>query len=132
MEPLDERSFLEYAAKNYDNAQRLDEDEFAEDLKRFKYLKKILSRYELTGDIRHRLVLNHLIVLYNVFGAEALPRMLMFKMGNFMPQLKPFLIVMSVLPPVIEAIGKENRDYVTDDIQMDPHVVDLLRKDGVK
>lgn len=132
MERLDERNFLEYAARHYDNAQRLDEEEFAEDLSRFKYLKKILSKYELTGEIKHRLVLNHLIVLYNVFGAEALPRMLMFKMPSYMPQLKPFLLIMSVLPPVIEAVGKDGKDCHTDDIQMDPHVVDLLRKDGVR
>lgn len=129
MEPLNEKNFLEYAAKNYDNAHRLDEDEFAEDLKRFKYLKKILARYELTGEVKHRLVLNHLIVLYNVFGAEALPRMLFLKMERYVSQLKPFMLVMSICPEVIQSIGRDEKNFYTADILMDPVMVDLLRKD---
>lgn len=107
----------------------MNEEEFAEDLKRFKYLKKALGKYETTGELKHRLIMNHLIVLYNVFGPEAMVRMLFFKMEQHLGQLKPFLIVMNVLPEVVMAIGKDSRDFDTDDIEMDMVVVAALRED---
>ena len=65
---IDESNFLLFAAKNYDNPQCHDILEFQDDLQRFKYLKRLFSKYEETGKIKERLVFKHLIVLYNVFG----------------------------------------------------------------
>ena len=68
---LTHKNFKLYAAKMYNNPECLDVNEFQQDVTRFKYLKRLLKRYELTGDLQERLILNHLIVLYNVFGIEA-------------------------------------------------------------
>ena len=67
-EKLDELSFVLYAAKHYINPGCLDTDEFFNDLKRFKYLKRLFNKYHETGELKERLILNHIIVIYNVFG----------------------------------------------------------------
>ena len=69
MQQLDDSNFMLYAAANYDNPQCYDTDEFYDDLKRFKYLKRLLNRYKETGELKERLILNHLTVIYNVFGS---------------------------------------------------------------
>jgi len=87
---LGESTFLLYAAKHYDNPHCSDIVEFEEDLKRFQYLRKLFSRYKQTGDLKERLILNHLIILYNCFGVDA-TNMLFMKLDeyheylNFMP-----------------------------------------------
>ena len=68
MQQLDDTNFMLYAAAHYDNPQCYDTDEFYDDLKRFKYLKRLLNRYKETGELKERLILNHLTVIYNVFG----------------------------------------------------------------
>ena len=65
MQQLDDSNFMLYAAANYDNPQLYDTDEFYDDLKRFKYLKRLFNRYKETGELKERLILNHLIVIYN-------------------------------------------------------------------
>ena len=76
---LNENNFILFAAKHYDNPQCHDTTEFFDDLKRFKYLKRLFSKYEEHGELKERLILNHLIILYNVFGVST-TKMLLYKL----------------------------------------------------
>ena len=115
---LNEDNFQLYAAKNYNNPQCLDLEEFYDDLARFKYLKRLLRKYRQTGEIQERLVLNHLIILYNVFGIEAANRMCFYKLeSELWPALKTFLIYLNYLP--------ENERV---EVPLDPTVANILRK----
>ena len=88
-----------YASQHYSNPECCYVDEFKEDLTRFKYLKRLLRRYEQYGDLQERLILNHIIVLYNVFGIEAANRMMWFKVEpEHYSILKTFLIFLNYLP----------------------------------
>jgi hypothetical protein len=96
---LTDKNFELFAAHNYNNLQCMDVDEFKQDLKRFKYLKRLLRRYTEKGDLQERLILNHLIILHNVFGIEPAHRMLIFKSDTeHYEVLKPFLVFLHVLP----------------------------------
>jgi hypothetical protein len=128
IEQLDETNFLLYAARNYCNDQCYDTVEFYEDLSRFKYLKRLFKRYEETGELKERLILNHLVVLYNVFENEAVTRMLFLRLAEFQHMFKPFLILLGRLPEKVDRIGLTGTTYYTSDIEMDSHIVDVLRK----
>lgn len=125
---LNDDNFILYAVKFYDNNQCQNTEEFHEDLKRIKYLKKLFTRYEATGELKERLILNHLIILNNMFGPVALSRILFLKMKSQMSQLKPFLVMLNILPEVVYSIGKEKTNYITDEIPLDPKIIDALRK----
>lgn len=127
IDKLDESNFILFAAKYYDNPQCFDTLEFQDDLKRFKYLKRLFTRYQETGELKERLIINHLIVLYNVFGPEA-TRMLFFKLEGFHHYLKPFIVLLGYMPEVVRNIGVENKTYRSSDIPMDDAIVELLRK----
>jgi len=91
-------NFELFAAQHYNNPECTSVEEFKEDLSRFKYLKRLLKRYEQAGDLQERLILNHLIVLYNVFGIEAADRMLWYKVDeNHWPIIKTFLVFLHYL-----------------------------------
>ena len=122
---LNEANALLFAAKHYDNPLFFDTIEFYGDLSRFKYLKKLFSRYEDTGDINERLVLNHLTIIYNVFGVEAATRLLFLKMDNHGRYLKPFLLLLNYLPEVIYNV--EGRNIVTSEIPVDQCIVEKLK-----
>ena len=95
---LTHKNFKLYAAKMYNNPECLDVNEFKQDLNRFKYLKRLLKRYELTGDLQERLILNHIIVLTNVFGNEAAATLLLFKIEReYWSVLKTFLQYLNVV-----------------------------------
>lgn len=118
IEELNSKNFTLYAFKNYDNPQCVDIDEFYEDLQRFKYLKKIINRYLESGNVSERLLLNHIIVLSNIFGIEAALKMLEYKMDDrHWPVLKPCLILLNYI---------EHTDYP--EIALDPVIVQILRK----
>ena len=89
---ITKKNWLFYAIKNY-NVPNLDsEQEFYEDVKRFKYLKRLFRKYKTTGELKTRLVLNHIIVLTNVFGNEAAATLLLFKIEReYWSVLKTFL-----------------------------------------
>ncbi len=107
-----------YAIKNYDNPQCEGEKEFEDDLKRFKYIKRLLRRYYDTGVLKERLLLNHLIVLNNVFSAEAATTLLLYKIQpTYWPALKSFLIFLNSIKP-----GE------LEDIQPDLEVLEILGK----
>ncbi len=87
-----------YAMKAYDRPNCI-MSEFKDDMKRFNYLKRLFLRYRKIGELREQLVLNHLVVLYNVFGPEVTSRMLFFKMSkDDYPALKTYLLFLSIMP----------------------------------
>jgi len=125
---LDESNFLLYAAKNYENAQCFDTIEFYEDLKRFKYIKRLFNRYLEEGDLKERLILNHIIVIYNVFQPIAATRLLFFKLKGMESLLLPFLELLSYLPTRIDGIGIENRTVIIENITPDQSIRNALKK----
>jgi hypothetical protein len=125
---LNEKNFLLYAMKEYNNPQCTSIDEFNDDLKKIKYIKRLLNQYVSEGVLKERLLLNHIIVFYNVFPPAAATRILFYKIEEkFWPMLKPFLFYLKLMPEdrVKSVLGKEIR---THDISMDQGVVDSLRK----
>jgi hypothetical protein len=124
---LDDNNFFLYAARNYSNPC-VDETEFLEDLSRIKNLRRLFSRYERKGELKERLIINHLVVLYNVFDHKALTRMLAFKLYDHLHLLKPFLILLNYWPERIENIGVDCETIRSNDIIMDTKIIDTLRK----
>ena len=121
-------NFVLYAAKYYDNPQCHSAEEFFEDLKRFKYIKKLFTRYEKTGDLKERLILNHIIILNNVFGPHHIVRLLFLKIPDkHLNYLKPFLVLLSILPDRIVNIGAQNKSFDSNEIGLDQTIVDRLR-----
>ena len=124
---LNEKNFLLYAMKYYDNPQCVEVEEFNDDLKKIKYIKRLFNQYALEGVLKERLLLNHIIVFYNVFSVEAATRILFFKLEEEVwPMLKTFLFYLNFLPNKIESI--DGKEILTDDIPMDQGIVDSLRK----
>ena len=88
-----------FAMKHYDNPSCVDEAEFLDDMKRFKYLKRLFRKYETSKDLKMRLVINHIIILANVFGVDAATTLLFFKIEkNHWPLLKTFLVFLGYMP----------------------------------
>jgi hypothetical protein len=88
-----------FAMKHYDNPSCVDEAEFLSDLKRFKYLKRLFRKYDTTGELKMRLIINHIIILSNVFGVDAATTLLFFKIErNHWSLLKTFLVYLSFMP----------------------------------
>jgi|TARA_B110000503_G_scaffold95018_1_gene143057 hypothetical protein len=121
---LEEDSFLLYAAKYYDIRMAASADEFYGDLKRFQHLKRLFKRYEEDGDLKVRLILNHLTVIYNCFGAEATP-MLFLKLDGYHIALKPFVIMLGYMTEVIEY--GDNR-IISSEIPLDIRIIKELRE----
>ena len=97
---LTESTFLLYAMKYYENPHCTDISEFEEDLKRFQYLRKLFGRYREQRQLKERLILNHLIIIYNVFGPEA-TNMLFMKLQEYHEYLKPFVEYLNFMPEII-------------------------------
>tara|TARA_Y100000004_G_C8905328_1_gene408409 strand:- start:866 stop:1231 length:366 start_codon:yes stop_codon:yes gene_type:complete len=94
-----EKNIKTYAVENYVNKACLTADEFWEDYNRIKYIKRLLGRYINDGDLKERLIVNHLISFYNVFRIEAANRMMFLKVSdNCKPALKTFLVYLNYLP----------------------------------
>jgi hypothetical protein len=123
---LTSENIMMYAMKIYDKPNCI-MSEFKEDMKRFNYLKRLFRRYRKVGEIKERLVLNHLVVLYNVFGAEPLTRMLFFKMSkDDQPIIKTYLLFLSCMPDVVKGI--KGQDILSSDIPVDLNVAEVLRE----
>lgn len=115
---LKENNLIVYAAKHYYNPKHIDGEEFFDDLKRFKYVKRLINRYHKNGDLAERLILNHLIVIFNVFGYEAGVEMLAMKIPlEQWTTLKPFLVFLRAI---------KNEDITG--IEMDKYVISKLRE----
>jgi len=118
---LTESNFIMYAMKNYENPTCTGIDEFHEDLNRVKYVKRLFRKYEKNGILRERLILNHLIILGNVFGPVASSRIMFYKTEpELHSYLKTFLVYLNYLPKQIEHID-------LDSIQLDQEIIDHLR-----
>jgi hypothetical protein len=123
---LTSENIIIYAMKIYDKPNCI-MSEFKEDMKRFNYLKRLFRRYRKIGEIKELLVLNHLVVLYNVFGAEALTRLLFFKMSKEdQPIVKTYLIFLSCMPDVVKGI--KGQDILSSDIPVDLKIAEVLRE----
>ena len=117
-EKITNDNILLFALKHYDNPQCEGEKEFYDDMKRFKYIKRLLKKYSQDGIVKERLLLNHIIVINNVFGPEAASTLLLFKIEpEFWAQLKSFLVYLGMLP--------ENELREIDD---DEKITEVLRK----
>ena len=122
-EKLNEKNFVVYAMKHYDNPQCQLVEEFEEDLQKFLYLKKLLARYHRDGELRERLILNHIIILYNIFG-DAATNMLFYKIEpQHWPTLITFLTYLDRMPDTVP-----NYSIITSDVTLDETIVDRLRK----
>lgn len=125
---LNDENFEFYAAKFYDNPSCTGKDEFLDDLKRFKYLKRLFRKdSHEDNQQRERLILNHIIILYNLFGPDATTKMLFFKIDKiYWAQLKTFLIFLNFMPlKLIVSKGVEIKDS---DIPIDEDIANILRK----
>lgn len=124
--PLTDKNWISFAWSCYYNPQCIDEQEFFDDLKRIKYLKKSISRFEMNGELKERLILNHLIILNNVFGPVALPRILLLKMRDQLRFLRPFLELISCWPDDI-VVGEPPLSTPTEIFEPDPVIVAAVR-----
>lgn len=114
---LNDDNVILFLMKHYDNPGCLGIQEFHDDVKRFKYVRRLLKKYDARGELRERLIINHLVVLSNLFGVEAVSKVLAFKIDNsFYKYLKPFLLYLNI----------DDENIVCDDI--DQHIIDVLRK----
>ena len=111
-------NWLLFAQQNYDNPTLEKEEEFYDDIKRFKYLKRLFRKYDIVGDIKIRLVLNHLVVLQNVFGVEVAVTLLLFKIyKKYWPVLKTCLNYLEYLYP-----------HELNDIKTDKNIEEMLKQ----
>ena len=123
---LNNDNIMMYAMKAYDRPNCIMSD-FKDDMKRFNYLKRLFLRYRKIGELREQLVLNHLVVLYNVFGPEVTSRMLFFKMSkDDYSALKTYLLFLSIMPEKIRGI--KGQDIISSDIPIDTRVAEVLRQ----
>lgn len=123
---LNEDNFMMYAVKAYQSPNCI-MSEFEGDLKRTKYLKRLFRRYKTTKELKERLILNHLVLLYNVFGAEATARILFYRIDEKdYDVLKTFLIYLNLLPTVVR--GVKGKDIITSHISVDLSVAETLRQ----
>jgi hypothetical protein len=123
---LNNDNIMMYAMKAYDKPDCI-MSEIKDDMKRFNYLKRLFRRYRKVDELREQLVLNHLVVLYNVFGPEVTSRMLFFKMSkDDYPALKTYLLFLSIMPERIRGI--KGQDIISSDIPIDTRVAEVLRQ----
>jgi hypothetical protein len=123
---LTDANFLMFAMKEYTNQQCTNIDEFYDDLKKIKYIKRLINRFLESGKLKEILILNHLIVFYNVFDNKAATRLLFFKIEEkYWSVLKTFLIYLSMMPETVKGIRGE--DIISSDIQLNQEVIDKLR-----
>jgi hypothetical protein len=117
-EPITDSNFLMYAIKNYHNPECCDMEEFNEDINRIKYIKRLLRRYNKTRELRERLILNHIIILGNLFTPKVASRILMFKLEEELHiYLKTFLVFLEFIP----------EDGIMDEVPLDNKIISALR-----
>jgi hypothetical protein len=126
IDDLNDDNFLIYAVKCY-NAPHCIMSEFESDIKRTKYLKRLFRRYKITKSLKERLILNHIILLNNVFGPEATARILFYKIDERdYDILKTFLSYLNIVPEMVYGIRGKNISVV--EIQIDVNVAEILRQ----
>tara|TARA_R110000737_G_scaffold336591_1_gene356181 strand:- start:291 stop:671 length:381 start_codon:yes stop_codon:yes gene_type:complete len=121
--PLDDENFTLYAAHIYDNPSCESDGEFLEDLNRVKYIKRLFFRYDNTGELKLRLILNHMIILINVFGNEGACRILYYKSEEkYYGYIKSFLHYLNCLPSVVPELDLKE---INTDHRIDEHLKNL-------
>jgi len=124
---LTEENFTMFAVNNYDNPSCNGMDEFLDDLKRFKYIKRLLRKHNVGKELKERLILNHIIVLGNLFGIDATTKMLFFKLEEkFWPQIKTFLVFLNYMP--MKVIVSEGIEIIDNEIPIDETILENLKK----
>lgn len=114
---LNEDNYLIFAIKNYDNPQSLTQDDFYEDLKRFNWINRLLKKHKSSGTLNIHLLINHFIIIYNVFGDAATP-LLFYKVDSqFWSILKTFIVYLGRLP-----------EYPKTDVHNIPIDIDFLKQ----
>jgi hypothetical protein len=122
---LNNENFLLYAIKAYDKPNCV-MSEFEEDLKRFDYLKRLIYRYREYNDLQERLMINHIIILSNVFGPDCVVRMLFYRLDeNSYPIIKTILVFLNIMPDMIK--GVKGKHIYSSDISLDNNLVQILR-----
>jgi small nuclear ribonucleoprotein (snRNP)-like protein len=117
-EHITTQNFVMYAVKHYENPQCEGEKEFHDDMKRFKYIKRLFKKYSMSGQLKERLLLNHIIVLRNLFGTEACVTLLLFKtQKEYLGVLKSFLIFLNMI-----------REDELSEIESDKFVLEVLKE----
>ena len=123
---LKDDTFMLYAIKAYDKPYSI-MTEFESDLKRVKYIKRLLKKYAQSGELKERLILNHIIILSNVFGAEFTTKLLFYKIDSeYYRQLKTFLLYLGYMPDKIRFVN--DTEILSSDIPLDMNVVNRLRE----
>jgi hypothetical protein len=116
-----------YAMKNYANPQCVDIEDFYEDLNRISYVRRLFVKYKKNNSLRERLILNHLIILYNVFSAQEISNLLFFKIEReYWSALKTFLVYLNFMPEKL--LFLDNYIILTTDIALDDNIINILRK----
>jgi len=124
-ENLTDDNVMLYAAKAYDKPNCI-MSEFTEDMKRLNYLKRLFRRYSKHGEMRERLILNHIVVLYNIFGAEASTRILFYHANESdYSILKTYLLFLNLMPERVR--GVNGKDVISSNITVDMKVAEVLR-----
>jgi 5'(3')-deoxyribonucleotidase len=123
---LDDDNVMLYAAKVYDKPNCI-MSEFTEDMKRLNYLKRLFRRYRKHKEMRERLIINHIVVLSNVFGVEVAIRLLFYRMlKDDYSALKTYLLFLNLMPEKV--IGIKGKDIVSSDILVDMDIAETLRE----
>lgn len=123
---LSKENVMLYAIKSY-NTPNMIMKEFASDYRRIKFIRSLFKKYITTGILKERLILNHLIILYNVFGVDAATRLLFQRMDKeYYSQLKTFLVYLYCMPDVV--IGIDGVNIISSDIIMDDFIINTLRE----
>lgn len=126
IDDLNEETFTLYAMKCYDKPNCI-MSEFESDLKTTKYLKRLFRRYKVTKKVKERLILNHFILLNNVFGPEPTARILFYRIDERdYDVLKTFLLYLNIMPDVVRGIN--GKHIISSDILIDMNVAEILRK----
>jgi hypothetical protein len=123
---LTNENVLLYAMKHYDNPACHGVHEFTEDFDRIKYVKRLFKRYQTKGVLKERLILNHIIIIYNVFGLDAATRILFFRLdSDLWSVLKTFLVFLNYMPDKI--FGIDGKDVISSDISLETELAERLR-----
>jgi hypothetical protein len=126
IDDLNDDNFLIYAMKCYD-APHCIMSEFESDIKRTKYLKRLFRRYKVTKSLKERLILNHIILLNNVFGPESTARILFYKIDERdYDILKTFLSYLNIMPDMVYGVNGKNISIA--DIPIDTNVAEILKR----
>jgi len=122
---LTNENVMMYAIKAYDKPSCV-MSEFKDDMKKFNYLKRLFKRYRKLGEVKEQLILNHIVVLYNVFGAEVVARLLFLKVAkDDYSTLKTYLLFLSCMPEKVKGI--KGNDIISSDIPVDMTIAEILR-----